>query len=109
VRIAFRLAGPLRRHADGASIVEVEVAEDATVLDALEALAASHPAVERRIRDEQGHLRAHVNLFVGDLLVRGTATGLGAAVRRGDELTVLPAVSGGAEPMRIRGPFAMSR
>ena len=36
-----------------------------TVRRTLDALARSHPALERRVRDELGAVRVHVNLFVG--------------------------------------------
>ena len=60
----------------------------------LDALATQHPALERRIRDEQGQARPHVNLFVDADNVRdreGTAT----PMRTGEELSIIPAVSGG--------------
>ena len=52
------------------------------------------PALERRIREEQERTRSHVNLFVGSDNVRdrdGTAT----PVLANEELSIIPAVSGG--------------
>jgi sulfur-carrier protein len=94
VKVVFDLAGPLRQHAGGADAVEVEVEDGASVTDALDALAKVHPAVERRVRDDEGRVRRHVNLFVGEDLVRDNAatTPLGP----GQRLVVLPAVSGGS-------------
>jgi len=72
----------------------MDLVEGATVADLLDAVAATSPALERRIRDEQGVLRPHVHLFVGDQDVRalaGTATALAA----GDEVSVVAAISGG--------------
>jgi hypothetical protein len=69
--VVFELAGPLRQHAGGADAVEVEVPDGASVTDALDALAKAHPAVERRVRDDEGRLRPHVNLFAGGDLIRG--------------------------------------
>jgi molybdopterin converting factor small subunit len=60
----------------------------------LDHLAATLPDLERRVRDEQGALRRHVNVFVGTTNVRDLdeqATALGD----GDEVAILPAVSGG--------------
>jgi molybdopterin synthase sulfur carrier subunit len=75
VRVEFSLAGPLRPYAGGAAIIEVETASaSCSVRDALDALAGSHPGVERRIRDEEGRLRRHVNLFAGDELVARAPT-----------------------------------
>lgn len=62
--------------------------------DVMEALAASYPAVGRRVRDEAGHVRTHVNLFVGSDNARDLA-GLDTPVPEGTEVSVLAAVSGG--------------
>jgi molybdopterin converting factor small subunit len=92
--VVFELAGPLRQHAGGADAVEVEVPDGASVTDALDALARAHPAVERRVRDDEGRVRPHVNLFAGGDLVRGAEDT--TALRQGERLVLLPAVSGGS-------------
>ena len=60
----------------------------------LDALAAEHPALERRVRDEQGRTRLHVNLFVGADNVRDL-DGPATPIHAGQELSIIPAVSGG--------------
>ena len=65
-----------------------------TVAAVLDALVQRHPALERRIRDERGQPRRHVNLFVGTDNIRD-GEGLDTVMAAGSELTVLPAVSGG--------------
>jgi molybdopterin converting factor small subunit len=87
-----RLAAGLRPHAGGASSVDFDLPPPVTLAAVVDALAAAHPAVGRRIRDEAGTLRRHVNLFVGSDSVRDLG---GTAVPDGAEVTVLPAVSGG--------------
>ena len=87
-RVEVRLPTPLRSYAEGRSSVEVDAA---TVRGALAALEAAHPAVGRRVRDEQGAIRRHVHVFHGENIVRD----LDAAVADGDTLTVIAAVSGG--------------
>jgi molybdopterin converting factor small subunit len=92
--IRVRVPAQLRDLVAGAAVVEVEPGAPATVATVLDALATVHPALERRIRDEQGQMRPHVNLFVGADNVRdrdGTAT----PIDHGQELTIIPAVSGG--------------
>jgi molybdopterin converting factor small subunit len=69
-------------------------AGNATVSSVLDALAVEHPALERRVRDELGRRRAHVNLFVGDDNVRDLQ-GLATPIPPGIEVSILPAVSGG--------------
>jgi molybdopterin converting factor small subunit len=49
--------------------------------------------------DELGSLRRHVNVFIGVDDVRHLG-GLDALVAAGTEVSILPAVSGGAEPDR---------
>lgn len=71
-----------------------ELAAGATVAELLDALAAARPAVERRIRDERGELRPHVNVFVGGENIRELA-GPATELHPGDEVTVLAAISGG--------------
>jgi molybdopterin converting factor small subunit len=65
-----------------------------TAAAVIDALAAAHPAVGRRVRDEAGTLRAHVNVFVGPDNTRDLG-GLDTVVADGAEVTVLPAISGG--------------
>jgi molybdopterin synthase sulfur carrier subunit len=96
--VRVRVPTQLRDLVGGAAIVEVSV-DDSTdgltsVAAVLDSLATQHPALERRIRDEQGQMRVHVNVFVGSDNVRdrdGPATPIGA----GQELSIIPAVSGG--------------
>jgi molybdopterin converting factor small subunit len=89
-----RLAGALREHAGGAEHVELDVPDPATVGAVLDAVAATHPAVGRRLRDEAGVLRRHVNVFVGADNARDL-DGTDTVVPEGAEVSVLPAVSGG--------------
>lgn len=69
-------------------------ASPATVATVLDALADVHPAVGRRVRDETGVVRRHVNVFVGADNARDLA-GVATVVPEGVEVAVLPAVSGG--------------
>ena len=92
--VVVRLAAALRQHAGGAASVELDLADPVTVGAVLQALAASHPAVGRRVRDEAGALRRHVNVFVGADNARDL-DGTDTVVPAGAVVSVLPAVSGG--------------
>lgn len=89
--IAVQIPSALRHRCRGASQVEVCAA---TVLEALETLRVSHPEVYRSVCDETGAVRPHVNLFVNDDFLHDRQ-GLATALRTGDVLTIMPAVSGG--------------
>jgi molybdopterin converting factor small subunit len=65
-----------------------------TVGAVLDTLAVEHPPLERRVRDELGRVRVHVNLFVGADNIRDL-DGLTTAVSPGTELSIIPAISGG--------------
>ncbi|MCI0689069.1 MAG: MoaD/ThiS family protein [Sporichthyaceae bacterium] len=98
--VTVRLPGALRELVGGQRQVVVEVPDTErgagapSVAAVLDLLAASHPGLERRIRDETGALREHVNLFVGADNVRDLQR-LATEIPSGAELIVLPAVSGG--------------
>jgi sulfur-carrier protein len=94
VNVTLRLPAALRELARGERTVVVELDEPATVATLLDTLARRLPAVERRLRDETGTQRRHVNLFVGDVNVRDGA-GLAEPLVDGADVYVIPAVSGG--------------
>ncbi len=79
--------GPLRKLAGDRGEHELE---GATVVELLRALERRHPEVEGWILDERGAVRRHINVFVNG--ERGGAT---SAVRSGDRVEVLPAITGG--------------
>jgi molybdopterin synthase sulfur carrier subunit len=90
-RVSVRLPGVLRPHAADRAVLDV----DATDVGALlETIALHYPGVARRVRDEQGQLRRHVNVFVGEHNVRDL-DGLATPLRDGDSVAILPSVSGG--------------
>jgi len=93
VTITFHLAGFLRSFSGGAREVRLEV-PGATVGDALRVLAERHPGISSRVLDEQGSVRRHVNVFIGDLSIRDTG-GLSTPLHDGSTISLLAAVSGG--------------
>lgn len=93
MRITIHVPAALRNLAEDAPRIEVEPT-DPTVSAALAALFASHPALRDRLITETGQLRPHVAIFVGTESIRWTG-GLGTGIVDGDEITVVPAVSGG--------------
>jgi molybdopterin converting factor small subunit len=91
--VSFWIPGPLRPMTGGLSRVAVKTS-GGTLGDALDALFAAHPGIRDRILTEQGEVREHVNLFVGQTLAR-TAGGLASTLADGAEISIIPAISGG--------------
>ena len=94
LRVVVSLASALRPHAGGAHRLELDLPSPVTIGAVLDAIAAVHPAVARRVRDEAGTRRRHVNVCVGADNARDLDH-LETVVPEGAEVTVLPAVSGG--------------
>jgi molybdopterin converting factor small subunit len=96
--VSVRIPAQLRDLVAGAHAIDVEVDGDAgttTVGSVLDAMADAYPALERRVRDELGQARTHVNLFVGADNMRDL-DGLATPIPPGTELSIIPAISGGS-------------
>jgi molybdopterin synthase sulfur carrier subunit len=94
MKVTVRLPGALRELARGARALEVQLDEPADVAGLLDEVAVQWPAIERRIRDETGVIRRHVNVFVGEANIRDRA-GPAEPLIDGSEVHIIPAVSGG--------------
>jgi molybdopterin converting factor small subunit len=93
VSVRVRLPGVLAEHAGGARSLEFDPAPG-TVGELLDVLERDHPRLCRRLRDETGALRRHVNVFVDGENVR-SAAGLATPLDAAGEVQVLPSVAGG--------------
>jgi molybdopterin converting factor small subunit len=93
VSLLVHIPGYLRTFTGGRSRVLLDGGA-ATVRQALERLWALHPGVRDRLVTEQGEVRPHVNVFVGNESIRFTG-GLDTPVAEGAEISIVPAVSGG--------------
>jgi len=87
-----RIPTVLRPAMAGASSVTVE---GATVGEVLDALTTSYPSVKGQLLNEDGTLHRFLNVYVNDDDVRYLG-GVDALVTNDDEITLLPAVAGGA-------------
>lgn len=97
--VTVRLPAQLDRYTQGQRYVEVEAA---TADAALRAVAAEHPDLQIRLFDEDGLLHRHLLVIVGDR-ERAREDLAALILPDGSDLTVLIAVSGGAEDVRMRG------
>jgi sulfur-carrier protein len=93
--VRFHIPGGLREFAGGRSQVEIE-SPAATLNSALDALWRVCPGMRDRVVTEQGEVRRHINIFVGEENIRYTG-GLATPVSAGSVISIVPAVSGGGE------------
>jgi len=89
--ITVFVPGLLRQYCGGAARLAVAASD---VRAALEQVEAKYPVLYRSVCNETGAVRKHVNLFVNTESIRGL-NGLDTEFADGDELIILPAVSGG--------------
>jgi molybdopterin converting factor small subunit len=69
--------------------------EGATVGEVLHALVATYPGLSGQVVNDDGTLHKFVNVYLNDDDVRYLAA-LDTPVTEGDDLSILPAVAGGA-------------
>ncbi len=94
--ITFHIPGALRELTGGHTKVELDAAPN-VLGEALKALWLRYPALRDRIATEQGEIRQHINVFVGNQDIRYTG-GLATRIPAGSEISILSAVSGGSFP-----------
>jgi sulfur-carrier protein len=90
-QVTIHVPRELRAYCNGASELVLSAPSVRAVLDELE---RHHPALYRGICDDTGAVRRHVNVFVNKDHMRDR-NGLDTALLPGDEIIILPAVSGG--------------
>jgi len=86
-----RIPTPLRTLTGGSDEVK---ATGATVGDVIDDLETRHPGIRDRLLDEKG-VRRFINIYVGEDDVR-VLEGLKTPVKSGDEISIVPAIAGGA-------------
>jgi molybdopterin converting factor small subunit len=85
--VTLKLRSPLRELA-GAGELELEAG---TVGDAIRWLETGHPRLAGWVLDDRGQLREHITVFLN-----GERAALDEPVGEGDQVHILPAISGGA-------------
>jgi len=91
--ISVILPRALYPYARGSSTLQLDD-RCSSVADALDVVGRRWPGVLDRVMTEQGEVREHVNIFVGEESIR-FADGLATAVDDGDTIMIVAAVSGG--------------
>ena len=87
-----RLPTVLRPAAGGVTTLTVE---GATIGEVLTSLTTTYPAMRGQLLNDDGTLHRFLNIYVNDDDVRYLG-GVDAPVRDADQVTLLPAVAGGA-------------
>ncbi|MEV3936219.1 MoaD/ThiS family protein [Glycomyces sp. NPDC049804] len=91
--IDVKLPAALASECGGARHLDVDAPPGATLADVLDQVAAAHPRLGRRLRDEAGKLRRYVNVYIGDeesRRLQGLATPID-----GKDVQILPSIAGG--------------
>ena len=86
--VRVRIAALLHSYTGGLKVVEVEAS---TIGEAIAALDRSFPGIAFRIVDEQGQIRPHMNVFLGEENVRDIDASIGGTA----EIYIVGALSGG--------------
>ncbi len=97
--VQVNLPTVLRPHAGGAKTVS---ADGATVGQVLTALVGEYPGLSGQVIDGQGALHKFVNVYLNDDDIRYLSA-LDTPVGDSDEISILPAVAGGAVASRGLG------
>jgi len=90
--VQVKIPTPLRKYTAGAGGVEAQGATVAALVDDLE---RRYPGMKERLCDDSGQVRRFVNIFVNGEDIRFLKQ-LATPVKAGDEVSIVPAIAGGA-------------
>ena len=91
--VTVRIPAPLRPLTADRGELAAEAAD--TLRELVAGLDADYPGLRERLCEDDGELRRFVNVFVNGEDVRYLAS-LDSAIADGDEVSIVPAVAGGA-------------
>lgn len=90
--VRVQIPGPLRSLTGGKNEVEVEAADVAGLVAALE---AQHKGFKERLTDADGELRSYIRIFINDEDARSLGQAK-APLKAGDRVAIVPAIAGGS-------------
>jgi sulfur-carrier protein len=90
--VTVRIPTPLQKLTGDKAEVQ---AEGATVQDLLQSLETQFPGLKERLCDPNGRLRRFVNVYVNEEDIRFLKQE-STPVKDGDEVSIIPAIAGGA-------------
>ena len=90
--VSVYIPTPFRRATGNAARVEVDAADVKELLDTLE---GRFEGLRGLVRDATGQMHHHVNLYVNGEEI-GALQGPATRLKAGDEVSIIPALAGGA-------------
>lgn len=90
--VRVKIPTPLRGLTNDVDTVDGSASSLADLVTELE---TAYPGMRERLCDDTGELRRFVNVYINGEDVRFLA-GLGSPLKEGDEVSIVPAVAGGA-------------
>ena len=90
--LSIEIPSALQKFVDNQSTVEVQEGEK--VKDAINNLIAEHSALKEHLFDDQGRIRAFVNIYLNDEDIRYSQN-LDTDVKAGDIIQIVPSIAGG--------------
>ena len=96
MEVQVRIPTPLKKLTGGRDLIK---AQGRTVGEVLQWITETYPDLKERLRDERGEVRRFINIYVNDEDIRFIQN-LETPVKEGDQLSIIPAIAGGAPPKR---------
>ena len=90
--VQVRIPTPLRKYTGGQEAVPADGASIGEIINDLE---QNHPGLKERFCETDGSVRRFVNLYLNGDDIR-FLDNLGSPVKDGDEVSIVPAIAGGA-------------
>ncbi len=91
MKVSVYIPSPFRRFMANREHVSVE---GGTVREVLEALEHAYPGFAHLVYDGEGHVPAHINIYVNNCAIHDLA-GTDTLLSDGDQVAVIPALAGG--------------
>lgn len=96
--VKVRIPTPLQKLTANQSEIQIEAK---TIDEMLAGLEKAHPGIKERLCDAEGKLRRFVNVYVNEEDIR-FLQGQETALKAGDDISIIPAIAGGAETKETR-------
>ena len=97
--VKVRIPTPLRTMTGGKSELETQASDIQAMIDSLN---GQFPGLKSRICDDTGEIRRFVNIYLNEEDIR-FMQGKNTALKDGDEVSIVPAIAGGAVLAEIEG------